>query len=455
MSPTKFTRRRLVAIDLFAGVGGLSLGFEQAGFDVLAALEYDPIHATTHHFNFPLTEVLCRDARQVGAHDLLEAARRGWRRHHPTGPAWDGVVDAVIGGPSCQGFSVGGRRQLDDERNQLLLEFVRLVVEIRPQVFCLENVPGLLEPRHDEVREQALASLAEAGYCITGSDGPLNAADFGVPQNRRRLLVVGSLVSPITISRASKLATVTVEQAFDGLPDPSRYEGLWVGDSVELSTSDIASLDAATSNYARYMSGVERDPLDRARPRQWNRLRLTNSLLTRHSTTSIERFDATPQGKEEPVSRCYRLDPCKQARTLRAGTGRERGAFTSPRPVHPYFPRAITVREAARLHSFPDWFRFNVTNWHGHRQIGNSVPPLLARGVGIEIARSLGSIPSRGRVALPFGKETLLRMSPQEALIAVAGNPNEAPPPRKRKPRVRASTSSTSRAAVIHPVSVI
>ncbi|MFM6055520.1 MAG: DNA cytosine methyltransferase, partial [Sphaerospermopsis kisseleviana] len=114
---------------------------------------------------------------------------------------------------------------------------------------------------------------------------------------------------------------------------------------------------------------------------------LTSSLRTKHSPASEERFASTPHGKNEPISRFYKLDPDGLCNTLRAGTASNKGAFTSPRPIHPFTPRCITVREAARLHSFPDWFRFHPTKWHGFRQIGNSVPPLLAQAVAAEIIK--------------------------------------------------------------------
>jgi DNA (cytosine-5)-methyltransferase 1 len=429
-------RRRLVAVDIFAGVGGMSLGFEQAGFDVLAAVEYDPIHAVTHKYNFPSTEIVCRDIRRVTRADLLAAAHRGWRRHHPVGPRWNETVDAVIGGPSCQGFSVMGRHERDDERNQLLLEFVRVVADIRPRAFCLENVPGLLGARHTAILGRALGILKRAGYRIGGAESKLNAADFGVPQNRVRVLIMGTLDAELVpLANCSDVDRVTVAEALEGLPDPVRYPELVHGDSVRLDGADLAAREATVSRYARILAGLETDAEDRSRPRLWDSERITNSRLTAHSPDSVARFAATGQGSTESVSKCYRLAPERQARTLRAGTGRERGAFTSPRPIHPTHPRAITVREAARLHAFPDWFRFNTTNWHGHRQIGNSVPPLLARAAGQHIALALGASPARGRRVVSLGKDDLLIVSPRDAMKIVSAVPEQTPAKRTRRPR--------------------
>ncbi|MEV6501513.1 DNA cytosine methyltransferase [Streptomyces prunicolor] len=426
------SRRRLVAIDLFAGVGGLSLGFEQAGFDVLAAVEYDPVHAAAHQFNFPLTEVLCRDVRNIGRAEILGAARHGWRLHHKSGPAWDGVVDVIVGGPSCQGFSTMGRRDQHDERNDLLLEFVRIVVEVRPRSFCLENVPGLLQDKYSDLREAAFARLRAAGYRISGFDRTVNAAHFGVPQNRKRVVIMGALegeISPL----ASSTRLVSVAESFSLLPDASESDILTREDSVPCANLAHGQWSQEDSPYARYMAGIEKDPEDLSRPRIWDPSLLTNSRLSTHAPNSIKRFSLTPQGSIEPVSRFFRLSLEGQARTLRAGTGRERGAFTSPRPLHPVRDRVITVREAARLHSFPDWFRFHVTSWHGHRQIGNSVPPLLARAAAQSIARSLESTPSRGKSSVHLGDEKLLHLSMAEAALLFGARSEEIPAQRTRK----------------------
>lgn len=126
---------------------------------------------------------------------------------------------------------------------------------------------------------------------------------------------------------------------------------------------------------------------------------------------------ATEHGKTEPVSRFRKLPPNGLCNTLRAGTDSARGAFTSPRPIHPYLPRVITVREAARLHSYPDWFRFHSTKWHGFRQIGNSVPPLLARAVASEIAKALDIKPTKPRSPLELGAPDLLKFDMGNAAL--------------------------------------
>jgi DNA (cytosine-5)-methyltransferase 1 len=391
---------RPLAVDLYAGAGGLSLGMEQAGFEVVAAAEFDPVHALTHIVNMPRTPVLCQDlgagtVAEVAAM-ISEGAKAGWRLAHPT--AEFPGLDAVVGGPPCQGFSVGGVRDAEDERNSQFLRFVDLVVELQPKVFCLENVAGLLEPRFEALRKEAIRRLTvDGGYALTGFDRPVNAAAFGVPQTRRRVIVTGSRVGDPPVAEPESGDCVTVAEALEGLPDIAQYRSLLETDQVRLREEDLSRLLAVPSVYARRMVGVAVDPTDSSWPRVFDTAVLTNSLRTVHKAKSVQRFARTSPGGVEKVSRLFRLDPSRQARTLRAGTGSDRGSHTSPRPIHPEKNRVITVREAARLHGYPDWFRFHATNWHGHRQVGNSVPPPLAAAVGRALMSGLGA----ARVAGP------------------------------------------------------
>ncbi len=435
-SPARARLTRPVAVDLFAGAGGMSLGFEQAGFDVVAAVEYDPVHAATHAFNFPQCEVLCRDASNLSAADVLGAAERGFKRLHP-GTAWPGQLDALIGGPPCQGFSTGGKRERDDERNDLLLEFVRLVEELRPRTFCLENVAGLLEAKFDEVREEAFARLRAAGYSLSGTDKPVNSLNFGVPQSRRRVIVLGALGSSAPARPVAVDGEVSVQEAIDGLPSPAGYEELLDADEVELTNEDAERRAATGSVYARRLAGIDPLPGDKSRPRLWNPSLVTGSRRTTHTPETIQRFASTGRGAVEPKSRLYRLPLDGPSRTLRAGTGSERGSHTSPRPIHPLEDRVVTVREAARLHGYPDWFRFHTTNWHGHRQVGNSVPPPLARAAATALLRSLGHSPVALRAAIPLGDVSLLALSRSKAQPVVDGLVEEMPATRTRKPVIR------------------
>jgi DNA (cytosine-5)-methyltransferase 1 len=392
--------RRPVAIDLFAGAGGLSLGFEQAGFDVVAAVEIDPVHCAVHEFNFPNCASICADASKLSAADIRKAANLGTKQ-----------VDVVFGGPPCQGFSMMGKRALEDPRNSLLIDFVRLTSELKANYFVFENVKGITIGRHRELLDELIEMFQANGYDIQLPYRVLNAAHFKVPQDRQRLILMGAkkgLPFPVYPEPLSSGST-TVWEAIGDLPDADAYEELLETDVIEGAIFD------KPSRYAKALLGTTSDKGDFSHPRLWNRRRLTSSMRTVHTAQSKERFAATAHGKVEPVSRFLKLDPEGVCNTLRAGTGSDRGAFTSPRPIHPFNPRCITVREAARLHSYPDWFRFHSTKWHGFRQIGNSVPPLLGRAVASTLIKAMQIVPQTPRESLALGQERLLTMTVTEA----------------------------------------
>jgi DNA (cytosine-5)-methyltransferase 1 len=425
--------RRGTAIDLYAGAGGLSLGLEQAGFDVLVAVELDPIHALVHKYNFPTTPVLCRSVSEVSGADLVALAKETWAASGSG--EWPGI-DVVAGGPPCQGFSVGGLQELSDPRNAQLSEFARIVEEVKPASFILENVPGLFSPRFKPVVDGLIRRFERAGYHVSGRGQILDARDFGVPQMRRRVLLVGTREGiPTPVAPVPNRRGWTVADALDGLPDPVNYRRLLRSDSANLGEVELARYLNPRSEYARRLVGAELDETDLSTPREWDRRYLTSSLRTVHSAIVRRRFSVTLPGQVERRSRYYRLDSSGVSRTLRAGTGVEKGAHTSPRPIHPTSPRVVTVREAARIQGFPDWFRFHGTNWHGHRQVGNSVPPPLARAVAMTLLEPLALRPIRSEGASVLGDPRVLTLSHSEA-IAELGLDGRSYPAR----RIRAKT---------------
>jgi DNA (cytosine-5)-methyltransferase 1 len=183
--------------------------------------------------------------------------------------------------------------------------------------------------------------------------------------------------------------------------------------------------------YSAPLRGDSADPADYSAPREFDGALLTSSLRTIHTELSRRRFRETKPGDTERVSRFHKLDPEGICNTIRAGTASDHGAFTSPRPIHPFSARCITVREAARLHSYPDWFRFHVTKWHGFRQIGNSVPPLLARAVAGKVREALQADPRRPECPLSLGAASLLSLGMTEA-AARYGVPADVVPKRTR-----------------------
>jgi DNA (cytosine-5)-methyltransferase 1 len=402
---------RPIGIDLFAGAGGLGLGFEQAGFDVVAAVEIDPIHCAVHAYNFPRCVMLPQSITELTGAEIRE--RAGIGRQH---------IDVVFGGAPCQGFSLIGHRALDDPRNNLVREFVRIVHELRPSYFVFENVKGLTVGNHKVLLEEFIEELAGLGYRTRLPWKVLDAADFGVPQHRERLILVGArrglqlpdypaaMFRPADAEKRGLLPLgPSCLDALGDLPDAEQLDELIQCDEVR------APKWGRPSRYAREMRCVEDGSWRFGYLREWDRLLLTSSLRTDHTPISRRRFEATQPGQVEPISRFYRLSAEGLSNTLRAGTDSSRGAFTSPRPIHYTHSRCITVREMARLHGFPDWFRFHRTKWHGARQIGNAVPPPLARAIALQIARALRYAPRRPERPVPLGDPRLLRLEMSEA----------------------------------------
>lgn len=401
-----------VAIDLFAGAGGFSLGIEQAGFDVAVAVEYDPIHAASYAFNFPQTQVLCNDIATLNSTVIL-AAMKNWYARHEINPPFP-EIDLVFGGPPCQGFSYMGKCEIDDGRNRLVFEFCRLVRELQPRYFAMENVPGLSQKKYKSLLNQLIREFKAAGYKVTKPVQILNGVHFGLPQQRQRLFLLGSRIGEKPLKYPKPELSVssefrTVRDAIADLPNLDDFPELYTSDSIELTQEQLKLIEAKAMPYTEKLRDIISDSGNFAYPRHWHPQLLTGVMLTKHSQASIERFKETVPGKLEPISRLRRLDWNTPCHTLRAGTGADKGSYTSPRPLHPDYPRVISVREAARLHSFPDWFRFHVTKWHGFRQVGNAVPPLLARVIGKQIITALGIAPSVPNVTLDLGDPQLLR----------------------------------------------
>lgn len=396
---------RPVGIDLFAGAGGLSLGFEQAGFDVKAAVEIDPVHCAAHKFNFPHTAVLPRSVEGLTGDEIRHAAGIGHQR-----------VDCVFGGAPCQGFSLIGHRVLDDPRNRLVLDFVRIVGELDAETFVFENVKGLTVGKHKRFLEEIVQAFDVAGYECRLPWKVLNAGHYGTPQSRERLILMGAKKGralphypEATTNIAGKKKCFpslpfgpTSQDALDDLPDAEGFATLMSSDAVTTTRFGEPSL------YASQLRCLNNSAWHYGHPRDWNPTVLTSSARTEHTDISRRRFAETEPGTIEPISRLFRLPADGVSNTLRAGTDGARGAFTSPRPIHYRFARCITVREMARLHGFPDWFRFNVTKWHGARQIGNAVPPPLARAVAAQIIAALGIEPSRPNSSMVLGDPALL-----------------------------------------------
>ena len=390
----------------------MSLGFEQAGFDVVAAIEIDPVHCAIHEFNFPDTAVIPKSVVGLSATEIRERAKIG-----------NAKIDCVFGGPPCQGFSLIGHRVLDDARNHLVLEFVRLVAELDARTFVFENVKGLTVGKQRAFLEELVAAFDRVGYEVRLPWQVFDAATFGVPQHRQRLILMGAKKGqkvpvyplPLTNAADSKKPITglptgpSCRDAIGDLPDADRFGTLIETDAVRTSAFK------KPSDYAREMRCLSNDAWHFGYVREWEPGIMTSSARTEHTDISRRRFSLTDPGDVEPISRLFKLPPEGLSNTLRAGTDGARGAFTSPRPIHFEYDRCITVREMARLHGFPDWFRLHSTKWHGARQIGNAVPPPLARVIAKSVIGALRRKPTRPERELRLGNPALLYMELSEA----------------------------------------
>lgn len=354
-------------IDLYAGVGGMSLGAARAGFDLRAAVELDDIAINTHAINFPASRHLNWDIHLTSGNALLEAA--GLSR---------GKLDGLVGGPPCQGFSNIGKRASGDPRNSLFGDFFRLVAEVKPRFFVAENVPGILADRNESIVREALARIPP--HYILLRIREVAANDMGAPTSRSRVFFIGydpnemeSLTESELFEKANTGA-VTVGMALTGLP---HVRSDWQSEAQ--GWRQIGPLPDQGGFYDKLVNAVPRRV---GSPMALERLRRTQeisgNLGTKHTKDVIKRFRNVRQGETDAVSRAPRLSEHGLCPTLRAGTAAERGSFQAVRPIHFRYPRVITPREAARLQGFPDWFQFHGTKWHSFRQIGNSVSPILA-----------------------------------------------------------------------------
>ena len=336
-------------VDLFCGTGGFSLGAHLAGLNVARAFDIDPVLTSSFTCNFPQTPLTLADVIELSGADLL----------HDVGSR----IDGLIGGPPCQGFSIIGRRNIHDPRRDLLYHFFRLVAEVRPTFFIMENVVGLNQGKARETLDGALERVP-AYYQIFGPI-TLNAADFGAATARRRIFVVG--VDPArgflpNLTEMPKASPATVKDAIMDLASA-------VSIGYDMDGHDLWALPTTVrlSNYAKAMRSP--DGL------------FTGNRRTVHTEKTIGRFKRLAQGATDKIGRYPRLNWDGLCPTLRAGTGPDKGSYQSVRPVHPTENRVITVREAARLQGFPDSHRFHRTVWHSFRMIGNSVSPLIAHAL--------------------------------------------------------------------------
>lgn len=337
-------------IDLFAGVGGLSLGFEMAGFNVVLANEYEPSIAEAYVKNRDNANMIVADITKLPI--------------EKTFAPYIGQASAIIGGLPCQGFSQKGQRNsIDDERNFLFRYFYQVVALVEPDYFLMENVPNLLTAEKGYFREEIRKAFGKLGYSISAD--VLNASGFGVPQNRKRAFVLGKKgEKALALSLPSK-DTVTI---WDAISDLAYLES---GEGAE----EQPYKGAPQSAYQKLLRGDQKI--------------LYNHVSTKHAPIAMERMRMIPPGSGKEVLPREHL-----TKSIYSGTWTRMGKddisvtittrFDTPSSgkfTHPFLHRAITVREAARIQSFPDNFRFYGNKCSQMKQVGNAVPPLLAKAV--------------------------------------------------------------------------
>ncbi len=345
--------KKLRVLDLFSGVGGMSYGFERAGFFISGAVEYDIDIAESMRKNHKNTQVFVGDIRNISPKDIKKKI---------------GNVDVVIGGPPCQGFSMKGKRLgLNDERNFLFQEYIKFVKFFKPKYFVIENVVGILSASNGYFVDQILNEFGKIGYKI--NYGVLDASEFGIPQNRRRAIFMG---------------TRSKKEIF--LPKPKKIDKkVSVWDAI----SDLAYLESGEGYFESEYKILPKT--DYQKKMRLGSKKLYNHIATNHSEIALDRLSRIPpeKGKEylsEKISSTFgqtwgRLEKNKPSPTIVT-------RFDTPsngKNSHPFLNRAITPREAARLQSFPDKFIFHGNKTSVIKQIGNAVPPILGENIAKKI----------------------------------------------------------------------
>ena len=403
------------AIDLFSGVGGLTLGLRNAGFDVRLAVDIDSACGATHRRNLPSVPFLRADIQRVSAHDVqLAAALQA------------GELDLLAGGPPCQGFSIIGQRELLDPRNSLIRHFTRLAEKLQPKVLLLENVPGLATLARGAVLREIGNAFDAAGYNV--DIGELLAAQYGVPQMRWRMFFIGwrrdlasnggfpppthgrwgigDLVPNRTVTPEAAAGFLTIRDAIGDLPpvDAGCTAGEYDSppDGPYQQAMRFGAPDELHNHYAAKLAPQNINRIERLAPGDdWRSLPL----------------DLLPPG----MRRALRKDHTRRYRRMQ-WTGVARSIITRFRDpksgeyIHPEQHRTISIREAARIQSFPDWFVFAGTNSQQYEQVGNAVPPLLAKAIGLELHAMLSVRRPDWRSAV----KCRYRIPPSTPLFAVA-----------------------------------
>ena len=348
--------KKFNAIDLFCGAGGLSFGFQKAGFNILLGIDNDAKSLETFELNHEGSKTFCGDITNITYENDIK-------------PVIDGKkIDVIIGGPPCQGMSLSGPRKFDDPRNKLYLTYIRLVNEIRPRAFVIENVPGLVGLFKGQIKDNIVEKFTSMGYSIQYRI--LCASDYGVPQNRRRVIFVG-LRDPEMQFEYPKAEDekITCEMALSDLPPLTDTLGEEVQDYYQKPKNEYQKLMRKKSTE------------------------VYNHIAANHSEKVRKIISMVPAGGN------YKDLPEEYRHTRNFHVAWTRFPDDKPAPTidtghrhhfHYKYNRVPTVRECARIQSFPDDFIFLGNKTQQFRQVGNAVPPLMAEKIALQLRKSLG-----------------------------------------------------------------
>ncbi len=340
-------------IDLFCGCGGLSYGFEKAGFDILLGIDNDSKALETFKLNHKNSKSICGDITNITYEKDIKPL------------IGNKTIDVIIGGPPCQGMSLSGPRQFEDPRNKLYLSYIRLVDEIRPKAFVIENVPGLVGLFGGKIKDSIIEKFTDMGYKIKHEI--LCAADYGVPQNRRRVVFVGMKNGDFDYPE-KKDGIVSCEMALSDLPTLEN----------EIGIDEMKYISKPLNEYQKLM-------------RKKSKV-VKNHVAAQHSEKVQKIISLVPDGGN------YKDLPEEYINSRNFHVAWTRFASNKPAPTidtghrhhfHYKFNRVPTVRECARLQSFPDDFIFLGNKTQQFRQVGNAVPPLMAQCIGESLKKSL------------------------------------------------------------------
>ncbi len=340
-------------LDLFCGAGGLSYGFESVGYDILLGIDNDSKALETFELNHNGAKSICGDITQITYENDIKPLLNGK------------MIDVIIGGPPCQGMSLSGPRKFDDPRNKLYLSYIRLVQEIQPKAFVIENVPGLVSLFNGQIKDSIIEKFTKMGYTVEYKI--MCSSDYGVPQSRKRVVFVGRKKGVFNYPPINE-NVITCSMALSDLPP-----------LVDELGTEVSKYETEPQN--------EYQQLMRKRSSQ-----LLNHVAANHSDKVKSIIALVPDGGN------YKNLPEEFRSTRNFHVAWTRFASNKPAPTidtghrhhfHYKYDRVPTVRECARLQSFPDDFKFLGNKTQQFRQVGNAVPPLMAQAIAEQVKKML------------------------------------------------------------------